>query len=275
MDGSYAAAAMSLYDSTKKVLNKKASDEQQTYDAAMAVPRAVAAYYTFGLSSAAEGFARKQWGGTMKKLDKLNQKTMPIMYASRLWTSDKWKTEGNRIKKLLDQGVAIPEELQYRMNQKRGIRKSELINKNFADDFVGQTDQGWVNNKFNNSRNEADMRYEDLMPYATFYEKFGNDWLGKFNEGQRRAITQKAIDSGAVREHHGTVDVDWNKVGDVGQIANAIPQQASVMRPGRGQVARTSAGVYVDDRGRSYRAATRDSAMAQAYNNKIPRRTRG
>ena len=154
----WVAAAMSALQSGKSLLNKNLSDEQKAYEGAMAVPRAAAAYYTLGLSNLAEGFARKQWGGTMKKLDKFNQ-TNPMspvfipMQASKLWTSDKWKTEGNRIKKLMEQGVGVPEDLQFRAKQTRGIRKEELLNPNYASDFVGMTKDGWVNNKFNNSRN--------------------------------------------------------------------------------------------------------------------------
>ena len=276
MDGSYAAAVFSALNSGRRFMGTS-RDEQKAYEASMAIPRAVAAYYTFGGSEALEGFARKQWGGTMKKLDKFNQ-TNPMspvfipMQASRLWTSDKWKTEGNRIKKLMEQGVGVPEDLQFRAKQTRGIRKEELLNPNYASDFVGMTKDGWVNNKFNNSRNESDMRYEDLMPYAAFGEKFGNDWYNKFNDAQRRAITQRAIDSGAVREHHGTVDVDWNKVGDVNPLIAQAQQAQTIQRPGAGQVARVSPGMYMNDKGRVQAAATKQQAMTQSYGNRIRRR---
>jgi len=225
----YTAAAASLYNSANRFRNTS-RDEQQAYEASMAAPRAVAAFYTLGGSELAEGFARKQWGGTMKKFDKfmMNNPASPVfvpMQASRLWTSDKWKTEGNRLKKLEEMGIDVPKEFEGRMYQTRGLKKSELINPYLPKDFTGYTPQyGWVNNKFQDSRNEGDMRYEDLAPYATWAEK-RSDWY-KLSDNQRRAVTDAAQKAGAVREHHGTLDVDWSKVGDLDKIIGQAPAQA-------------------------------------------------
>jgi len=207
----WAAAGASALDSAQKVLDKNARDEQQAYDAAMAVPRAVAAYYTAGLSNVAEGFARKQWGGTMKKLDKFNQ-TNPMspvfipMQASRLWTSDKWKTEGNRLKNLQQAGVDIPEWAQARIHQTRGVKKDELINKNHDINFQGATKDGFVDNLFENTRDESKMAPETMQRYAVWAEK-RPDWF-KLSDAQRRAATLAARDAGALREHHGTLDIN-------------------------------------------------------------------
>jgi hypothetical protein len=182
----------------------------------MAVPRAVGAYYTLGLSNLAEGLARKQWGGTMKKVDKfmMNNPMSPTflpMQASKLWTSDKWKTEGNRLKGLIDKGINIPEFLQTAMLQKRGRRKEDLINPYLPKDFVGETPQyGWTNNKFATSRNTSDLTGKDIWGYSAFFDKFGNDWLGKMSPAQREAIANKALQRGAVKEHHGTIDINWS-----------------------------------------------------------------
>lgn len=212
MDGSYAAAIMSAINSGQRFMNTS-EDEKKAYEASMAVPRALAAYYTFGGSELLEGFARKQWGGTMKKVDKVlsSPYVNPVMAASKLWTSDKWKTEGNRLKGLIDKGIEIPEQFRSAMYQTRGRKKSELINPYLPQDFRGETPQyGWVNNKFANSRNEADLTGRDILGYSTFFDKFGNDWLGKMNDKQREAIANKALERGAVREHHGTIDINWS-----------------------------------------------------------------
>lgn len=274
-DGSYMAAATSLLRSGQR-FQGTSRDEQKAYEAAMAGPRAVAAFYTFGGSELAEGFARKQWGGTMKKFDKfmMNNPASPVfvpMQTSKLWTSDKWKTEGNRVKKLLEAGVEVPEQFRGRMYQKRGLSKKELVNPKYAQDFQGMTADGWVNNKFQNSRNESDMTYFDLAPYAVWAEK-RNDWW-KLSDAQRRAITDRAQAAGAVREHKGTLDVDWDKVGDIDQLIKSAPGvQQQIARPGKGQVARVSAGMYMNDRGQVGRALTRNQAMQQNYGQRqIPR----
>ena len=210
------AVAMSAMRSGKALTDKNTSDEDKAYEGSMAIPRAVGAYYTLGLSNLAEGIARDKWGGTMKKLDKFNKNNpmSPVfapMMASRLWTSDKWKTEGNRLKGLQEKGINIPEFLQGAMKQTRGRKKEELINPYLPKDFVGNTPQyGWVNNKFANSRNESDLTGRDIWGYSAFFDKYGNDWLGKFSEKQREDIANRALQRGAVKEHHGTIDINWN-----------------------------------------------------------------
>lgn len=212
----WAAAALSAYNSGKNLLSGNLRDEEASYEAAMAVPRAAGAFYTAGLSMLGESLARKQWGGTMKKLDKFNQ-TNPMspvfvpMLASRLWSSDEWKKEGKRLRGLIDKGINIPEELRAAMYLRRGRKTKDLINPYLPKDFVGKTPQyGWTNNKFASSRNEKDLAPEDIWGYSAFFDKYGNDWLGKFSEAQRRSVAQKALERGAVNEHHGTIDIKWN-----------------------------------------------------------------
>lgn len=146
---------------------------------------------------------------------------------SRLGDKDKWKTEGKRLGKLIDSGVNIPESLQIPRSLQKGRSKAELVNPNYANDFIGQTKDGFVNNKFANSRSESDLRPEDIWGYSGMFERYGNDWLGKFNEQQRRDIAQKALNAGAVKEHHGTIDVDWSKVQGI-PSATPIPAQKPV-----------------------------------------------
>lgn len=129
---------------------------------------------------------------------------------SRLGDKDMWKTEGKRLQKLIDSGVNIPEHLRGAMYLQKGRKKSELINPYLPQDFRGETPQyGWVNNKFTNSRNESDLTGKDIWGYSAFFDKYGNDWLGKFSPQQREAIANKALQRGAVREHHGTIDINW------------------------------------------------------------------
>lgn len=229
------AAAFSAYKSGKSLFNKNLRDEEKAYEAALAAPRAVAAFYTLGLSSLAEGFARGRWKGTMKKVDKFmaNNPMSPTflpMQLSRLWTSDKWKTEGKRLRQLERDGVIIPDSLRLPMNLTRGRRPKDLINPYLPSDFVGSTPQyGWTNNKFASSRNEADLRPEDIWGYSAFFTKYGNDWLGKFSEQDRRAIAQQALNRGLVNEHHGTIDINWTP--ELEADANALIGRKVTPRP--------------------------------------------
>jgi len=128
--------------------------------------------------------------------------------ANELFDTNRYKTEGNRLQKLIDEGVNIPDYLRGPMTLRKGRSKEEIIAQEEAKVAAGQ----YGNPQFARSRDEKDLRPEDIWGYSAFFKKYGNDWLGKFNEQQRRDIAQKALSAGAVKEHHGTIDIDWSKV---------------------------------------------------------------
>lgn len=152
-----------------------------------------------GLGINAMGYALGPWGwGAML--------AAPAAGAliNALSDKDRWKTEGKRLDKLRDSGVNwIP------LDPVTGGRsKQQLIDIEQAKIDAGK----YGNIKFAQSRNEADLNPEDIWGYSAFGEKFGNDWLGKFDEAKRRDIAQQALNAKAVNEHHGTIDIDWNKI---------------------------------------------------------------
>ena len=177
-----------------------------------AVGLAVADFYTAGLASQFYGWASKQWGGTIKKLKKFDAKYNPMTKViAKLFGSDRWKTEGDRLSKVLDKGVEIPKELLLATQLKRGRSVEELVDKTVSEEFVGFKHDGtWVNNLFARTRDINALQAEDIWGYAAFFEKFGNDWLNKFSADKRREIAQKALDLGLVSEHHGTINIKWS-----------------------------------------------------------------
>jgi hypothetical protein len=107
---------------------------------------------------------------------------------------------------------------QLKANEGRGQQASQ----NAAADFVGVDNGGtWVNNRFRDSNDVKDLKAEDIWGSQAMFEKYGDDWLGKMTEEQRRAEAQKALDSGAVSTKKGMINVDWSKVG--------APQQSPSM----------------------------------------------
>lgn len=126
-----------------------------------------------------------------------------------LGSSDTWKTEGNRLGELEEEGIFVPQNLLD--GRPTGPRsRSDLINQDLAKDFIGRDASGnWVNNKFAESRDEADLRAEDIVNYATFAEQ-DPLWFQKSLE-ERLDVAGQALNAGAVREHHGTIDIDWKK----------------------------------------------------------------
>lgn len=142
---------------------------------------------------------------------------------SGMGDKDRFKTEYKRSQKLRDKGV------NWNLNTEspsRGRTKDELIALENAKAARGM----YSNPKFAASRNEADLRPEDIWGYSGFGEKYGNKWLGEFSENQRRNIAQELLNAGAVREHRGTMDFEWGKV-DPAKLAaaegSAIPKATS------------------------------------------------
>lgn len=132
---------------------------------------------------------------------------------------DRWKEEQSRRDKLAKNNVtgwAQFNATQPRLTKGRSF--DSMQRKDLASDFVGLDDKGtWVNNKFNMSRNVGDLKAKDIWGYASFGEKYGNDWFGKFNEKQREDIAQMYLDSGNVTEGRGKI-----KLGAEGGIDEKI-----------------------------------------------------
>lgn len=126
--------------------------------------------------------------------------------AGKMGDKDRWKTEGKRLNKLRNAGINIPQMESDTLS--RGRSKKELIAIEEQ-----KAAQGLPSNvEFARTRDEKFLKPEDIWGYSTFFEKYGNDWLGKFTEQQRRDIAQQALNAGAVREHRGTINIDWGKV---------------------------------------------------------------
>ncbi len=205
-----AAGAASTAMNIAAIFGSNASEKQKIQAAVEQAGLFVADLYTYGLSSTVVGMLDKYLPGVTNTLRKFIAKEPVLNAIAGLFTTDRWKTEGNRLQKVIDSGVQIPEELQGAMQLTRGRQKEELIDYSVPADFRGVTADGrWVNNAFAISRTENDLQPQDIWGYATFFEKFGNDWLQTFSEEDRYMIAARALELGAVREHHGTIDVNW------------------------------------------------------------------
>lgn len=122
-----------------------------------------------------------------------------------LMDKDRWKTETNRLNKLRDDGVFVPDEILASMPT-RGRSKDELIEIEQAKVDAGQ----YGNVEFARTRDEKFLKPQDIVGYAAFAEK-DPTWFERPLE-ERFQIAQEALDAGAVREGRGTINVDWKKV---------------------------------------------------------------
>lgn len=144
---------------------------------------------------------------------------------------DDWKHERDKLKSLAEDGTFVPDNLLTSMPT-HGRKKEELVDKNQSPDFIGFDSAGnWVNNKFANSRDVADLKAEDIVNYAAFAEN-DPDWFKKDMQ-TRLNIANSALQAGAVKEGKGSVSVDFKKFdpGTAGAYA-AIPGSKTPLQNG-------------------------------------------
>lgn len=186
---------------------------------AFAIPAAVAALYgnniyeSGGKEILAGKGKTKDWTDTALNV---NPMTAPFNMASRfltgnslgshLFKSEKFKTEGKKLNDLRSRGINIPDSLMDPASLEKGRSREELAK--IEQDKINQGQYGNVD--FAKTRDKKYLKPQDIWGYGAFFDKFGNDWLGKFDESQRTQIAQKALDRGAVNEGKGSISVNWS-----------------------------------------------------------------
>ena len=131
---------------------------------------------------------------------------VPTKIIGELFGGPRTRVEEKRWNALKNAGFDIPKWVAEGKDIKdTGFRKD------LASDFVGFDDKGeWVNNKFAKSRNESDLTAQDVNQYAVMPETFGTMWKTASDESKTK-VANIALQGGAkVREHHGTLDMQWD-----------------------------------------------------------------
>lgn len=154
-------------------------------------------------------------GGWISKIAGLFKKGKAIWdkasgFFKGLFGGSKTQVEQDRWKKLQDAGYKYVGEGATDPSKKAPIPKGQMAAPELGPDFVGfnpQTGQ-WVNNQWSISHDESTLTGRDIWGYAAFAETFGNAWMEMPEEG-RLAIADQALKLGLVREHHGTIDVNF------------------------------------------------------------------
>ena len=157
--------------------------------------------------------------------------------ANKYGDKDRWKTEGNRLKKLggIPQSVmdAIPT---------RGRTRKELID-------IAQRTGGNV--EFAGSRKEGDLKAVDPVWYAFLPEKFGKDYSDAALD-KKLGVTQMLLDNSAIREHHGTMDFNQNLTSDLESKIKSYLSGTSSSPSSQGRSNTSSPGVGKDGKRISY-----------------------
>lgn len=93
---------------------------------------------------------------------------------------------------------------QLKAKEKDSPNYSGRVDNSQASDFIGINPSSgqWTNNKFAQSRNEADLRPEDVWGSQDFFNNVP-DWLTKYSEDQRRRAAQALLDQKMIDERKG------------------------------------------------------------------------
>lgn len=195
----YIGAGIGAYNGIKNFDNRP-SDQKATY-AQQQAALAVANIYTGGLAGLAEGFARKQWGGTMAKLDKLDQKYNPITRLANHFEI----FGGNRTGKAKEANTAAlaaiaPEDKQYQDYVSAMRQGFDAPPPDPSKPFHGGQYGSWDEYK------AAGLDAKDLTGVYGNISTFGPDWA-KYTQDQREGITQALINGGLYDSQKGDVVV--------------------------------------------------------------------
>lgn len=94
------------------------------------------------------------------------------------------------------------------VNGSGGPNNLGALDPSVAADFVGQNSQGqWVNNKFAQSRNEADLTPKDVEGADANFSLLGNSYLQNASQAQREEYQQALLDKGLWDEHQGQLSI--------------------------------------------------------------------
>jgi hypothetical protein len=183
-----------------------------------AVPAVGAALIGKGIYDLVQGEKTKGlagWGGRAS-LGIASGGISELARAFGLFGEPQTQVEESRWKDLGDQGFGVPDWVSQGVdiNAKGAGARPDL-----AADFIGlaptageavgmgATPAGsWVNNKFAESRDVADLQAKDIWGYAALPELFGKDYVTT-SEANREAIAAKALELGLVSEGKGTIDI--------------------------------------------------------------------
>lgn len=110
---------------------------------------------------------------------------------------DRYQDEAERAEELRAQGIPW----NYNMEMPtRGRSKDELI----AEAIAAGRDP-----TFARTRDESALSPVDITGYAALPEKLGAGYANA-SQAVKELIAAKALEKGAVNEHHGTIDIDWD-----------------------------------------------------------------
>lgn len=150
---------------------------------------------------------------------------------------NRWKEEGDRLRRLQEQGVNIPQELIDSMPT--GGRSTEDLVQLERDRGADEADI-----RFASSRDINDLKGhgQSIINYSTFAEK-DPEWFNRSIE-DRTAYANQLLDAGVVSEGRGQISIDWEKAPKPPWEEEKKPEEKPQPSKNNGGRVRVSPGVY-------------------------------
>jgi hypothetical protein len=217
--GQYGGYAMNALNAYNALNNPNLNGTQKAQALQKQAGLAVANYYTGGLAQLGyEGLSRTGIGKKALAMgDKVDAAINPVtMLAGGFLDSDKWKTEGDRLRALQKGGMNIPTGALGPENLTHGRTDDQL-------QAIAQATGTPQDVKFAKSRDVNDLKGsgQSIVNYAAFGEHDPN-WFNR-PMAERIAYANKLLDQGAVNEHNGTIDVNWDQASPLPASAPGKP----------------------------------------------------
>lgn len=171
----------------------------------------------------------------------INPVYAPTKIISKLFGGPARNVEKERWERLKMYGFDVPKP-DWVDTKDRALKAQ---NKNLAKDFVGYDESGkWVNNQFANTGKDEALRPQDIFEFATNYETFG-DAYGRLPQEEQLRLMQIALDNKLVKEHQGTVDINWTP--------ETLQQATDILAANEAKMPGANRKVYVPDFGASFK----------------------
>lgn len=212
---------------------------RRAWDAAKAGSSEDVARSLAPVSPLAYGVAKLQDAGIPEWL--ANPFYVPTKIVGKLFGGTAPNIEKERWERLKMYGFDVPKP--EWVDTKDAALKAE--NKNLAKDFVGYDESGkWVNNQFANTGKDEALRPQDIYEFATNHETFGEAY-GNLPEQEKLRLMQIALDNKLVKEHQGTVDINWTP--------ETLQQATDILAANEAKMPGANRKVYVPDFGASFK----------------------
>lgn len=194
----YAAWAYSAYQAYNVLSDPDMPDDKKAAQTAKLVGLAVADAWTFGAASFVDGVVQRS-----KTAQNIQKYVDPLGFAVNKWLNRPTgkQIRGERMGKLQESGVALPDFMSEDYAQQGKLSQSDLIareQKKFE-----ESGGAFGNAKFAESRDENDLKYTDTWGGLPWLEEFGNQYLQEWSEDQRKRVNQAVLGEGLIEEKRG------------------------------------------------------------------------